>query len=67
MGINKDRIITQAIYFPDGYRDNMESAVYTVEEAMVAMIPLRQYNAILQGETGYFRIVKVGKHIYKYT
>jgi hypothetical protein len=67
MGINKDRITTQAIYFPDGYRDNMESAVYTIEEAIAAMVPLRQYNAIVQGETGYFRIVKIGKHVYKYS
>ena len=66
MGISKSRIKTNAVYFPKGYSDNMETAVYSFEEAMKAMVPLRQYEAIIGGETGYFRIVKIGNNLYKY-
>lgn len=66
MGIGNSRIKTNAVYFPKGYSDNMETAVYSFEEAMKAMVPLRQYEAIIGGETGYFRIVKIGNNLYKY-
>lgn len=67
MAIKNDRLTTEAIFFPDHYRDNMEPAVYKIDEAKEAMLELRQYQAILQGQTGYFKIVKIGNHIYKYT
>lgn len=66
MGINKSRITTQAIYFPD-YKSGMEQAVYSFDEAMKSMKPLLQYSAILAGQTGYFTIVKIGNNLYKYS